>query len=115
MKSQFTPKIDDVYVKHILDAIEAIEEYVNGLTYLKFTDDSKTVDAVIRQIEIIGEASNKISRKLRSEYKEIPWQLIIGMRNKLVHEYFGVNVDAVWDTVKHDLPDLKKKINEIIK
>jgi uncharacterized protein with HEPN domain len=106
-------KDDTVYLHHIIDAIQRIEEYTKNLNREQFTADHLVQDGVIRQIEIIGEASKRISDTLKVSTTEIPWKDIVGMRNKLIHDYFGVDVDAVWDTVKKDLPFLRREISKI--
>ena len=106
-------KDDRVYLKHILDAIYRIEEYVQNIEYKDFIETHLVQDGVIRQIEIIGEATKRLSNEIREKYTDIPWKDIVGMRNKLIHNYFGVDVDAVWDTVKKDIPVLKKKLIDI--
>ena len=106
-------KDDAVYLKHILDAIHRIEEYVRKIEYSGFIENYLIQDGVIRQIEIIGEATKRLSNEIREKYTDIPWKDIVGMRNKLIHDYFGVDVDAVWETVKKDIPVLKKKLMDI--
>jgi len=108
-------KDDIVYLNHIIDAISRIEEYVHGLTYDDFIENYLIQDGVIRQIQVIGEATKKISDNTREKYPEIPWKDIAGMRDKLIHDYFGIDLDAVWDTVEKDIPVLKDEIQTIIK
>jgi len=109
-----TAKDDLVYLKHIVDAIIKIEEYTNKIDSQTFFNNSLIQDGVIRQIEIIGEATKNLSDIIRVKYPQIPWKDIAGMRDKLIHDYFGVDIDAVWDTVKKDLPNLKAEINKTI-
>ena len=107
-------KDDNVYLEHILLAIEKIEEYLHGKSRADFLSDSMLSDAVIRQIEIIGEASKLVSSKTKKKSQELPWKDIAGMRDKLIHAYFGVDNDSVWKTVKEDVPVLKKVVSEIL-
>lgn len=106
---------NNVYLHHIVDAIDAIEEYTEGMSENQFFSNSMAHDAVVRQLEIIGEAANNISDDFREKYAKIPWGKMIGIRNKIIHEYFNVNFAVVWDTVQDDLPHLKKSIKKIIK
>lgn len=108
-------KEDNLYLQHILEAIESIEEYLKGLDYELFSKDKKTIDAVVRELEIIGEASNNIGEEFRNKNSQIPFRDIIDMRNVLTHEYFGVNAKIVWDTCQIDLPNLKEIINNVLK
>ncbi|MBS7626604.1 DUF86 domain-containing protein [Candidatus Bathyarchaeota archaeon] len=107
-------KDDSVYLKHILDAISRIEEYTKDIRYEEFIGNHLVQDGVIRQLEIIGEATKRLSKEFKEENPEIPWGDAAGMRNKLIHNYFGVDLDAVWDTVKKDIPKLKDKLKSII-
>ncbi|MGB9721564.1 MAG: DUF86 domain-containing protein [bacterium] len=104
---------DFVYLKHILDAISRIEEYTRGLEYEDFINSNLIQDGVIRQIEIIGEATKKLSTEIRKKYPEMPWEDMAGMRDKLIHDYFGVDIDVVWNTVERDIPKLKNKLKDI--
>lgn len=100
-------KHDELYVAHILDAIAAIERYLDGVSYDAFLDSRLLQDGVIRELEIIGEASKQLADAFRERFLHIPWADITGMRDKLIHEYFGVDLELVWKTVKDDLPVLK--------
>ena len=102
------------YLKHILESIEKIENYIQGFNLDTFPSDSKTVDAVIRQLEIIGEAANNLSKDFQNNHPEIPCRNMIDMRNVVIHEYLGVNLKTVWTTCQTDLPPLREKISTIL-
>jgi len=106
-------KNDKVYIEHILEAIQTIEIYKKDLDFESFLKNKMASDAIIRQLEIIGEAANNISEQFQKEHADIPWRKVIGIRNTLIHEYFGVNKKVVWDTCENDLPELKKFIEKI--
>lgn len=103
---------DTAYVKHIAEAIAKIERYVAGLSYESFAKDEKTIDAVVRELEIIGEAASNVSGEFKRAHPKIPFRDAADMRNRLIHEYFGVNLKIVWTTVTEDLPKLKETIRD---
>jgi len=106
---------DKVYLRHILDAIERIERYVQGVEQEEFEAEELLQDGVIRQLEIIGEAARRVSSDLKALYSEVPWRDIVDMRNKLIHDYFGVDVELVWMTAKRDVPALKQTVCEMLR
>jgi uncharacterized protein with HEPN domain len=102
------------YLADIREAIQRIGQYTTGLSYGQFLADGKTQDAVIRNIEILGEAVKHLSAELIAAHAEVEWKSIAGMRDKLVHDYFGVNLDILWDVVTTKLPPLRAQIDKII-
>jgi uncharacterized protein with HEPN domain len=108
-------KRDSAYLQHILDAISNIEKFVEGIKKEEFITNLEKQYAVLRGLEIIGEAAKNVSKEIKRNYPHIPWKEISGMRNKLIHQYFGVNLELVWETVKTKLPELKNQISIILK
>jgi uncharacterized protein with HEPN domain len=104
-----------LYLRHVLDAINTIEEYLQDVNEEHFKATRLLQDGTIREIEIIGEAVKNVSKDIRKSYPEVPWQDIAGMRDKLIHGYFGVDIEKVWDTAKEDLPVLKEQMKSILK
>jgi uncharacterized protein with HEPN domain len=102
-----------VYIEEILECIAKIEEYTKGITEDSFYGNTQIQDAVIRRLEIMGEAVKGVPAEFREKYPEIPWRKISGMRDFLIHEYFGVNLERVWKVAKEDVVELKGKILEI--
>ena len=102
-----------IFIEHILDSIEAVENHVARKDIEDFKKDIKTQDAVMRRLEIIGEAVKNLPASFKKEHPEILWPKIAGMRNFLIHEYFGVELKLVWSTVKKNLPELKKQLSAI--
>lgn len=103
-----------IFLNDILQSVYQIEKYNQGLAKNDFFGNLQLQDAIFRRLEIIGEAARYIPNSDRKKYPEIPWQEIIGTRDKLIHGYFGVDLDLVWEIIERDLPDLKKKIKDII-
>ena len=107
------PDITD-FMLDIRDSICDIRIFVRTMTYVEFTEDRKTINAVIRSLEIIGEATKKIPRDVRNKYPLVPWREIAGMRDKLIHEYFGVDLSIIWETIQHDFFDLENAIEDFL-
>jgi uncharacterized protein with HEPN domain len=102
------------YIADILDAIRKVKQFIQGMAFEEFTRDDKTVFAVIRGLEIIGEATKRIPSSVRDLYSEVPWREMAGMRDKLTHDYFGVNLIVLWKTATQDLPNLEPAISRIV-
>ncbi len=105
---------DTVYLAHMLMSISKIMRYSEGKNYSDFIQNEMLQDALIHQVQIIGEASSRVATEIKKKYKEIPWIDIKNMRNKLVHDYFGVDIDEVWKVVQKDLPDLRQQIKKVL-
>ena len=99
-----------LYLQDILESISAIEEYTGKLSEKEFLSKQQVQDAVIRRFEIIGEAVKKVDENFKREHSGVPWKEIAGMRDVLIHEYFGVNLKRVWLVIKNDLPAFKKEV-----
>ena len=105
---------DKLYLSHILDAADRIEHYLADLELVAFLDDSLRQDGVIRQLAIIGEAVKRLSANLRSSATDVPWADIAGMRDRLVHDYMGVHLEAVWKTDTEDVPPLREVVRRLL-
>ncbi len=103
----------NLYLQDIIECISKISKYTGKLTFVDFAKTPIIIDAVIRNLEIIGEAAKNIPQEYKSAHKEIPWRKMIDMRNKVVHEYFGVDTEILWATIKKDLPTLKRQIKAL--
>ncbi len=103
------------YVRDMLESAEKALSFVCGMSFDEFAKDDKTQFAVLRALEIIGDAAKKIPKDLRTTYAEIPWREIAGMRDKLVHDYIGVNLSVVWRTLQDDLPPLVAQLENLLK
>ncbi len=104
-----------LYLDDIAEAAKRIEKYVRGFTLEKLKKDSLTVDAVVRNLEIIGEAAKSIPANVKEKYPNIEWKKIAGLRDILVHEYFGIDLEVLWDIIENKLPLLKKQIKRVLK
>lgn len=104
-----------LYIKDIIDAITKIEEFVENMNFEDFINDDKTSSAVIRKIEIIGEATKQLPQEVRDRFKKIPWSAMAKTRDKIIHFYHGVDYEIVWNIIKEDLPSLKSELTEIYK
>ena len=101
-------------LEDILNSLEKIERYIAGMGYTEFVADEKTIDAVERNLEIIGEAATSLPEQMVERYPEVPWHRMRGLRNILAHEYFGVDLSIIWQTVQEDLPPLRPLLQQIL-
>jgi uncharacterized protein with HEPN domain len=105
----------DDYLHDIAESAGKILEFAKGFTFERFERDDKTVYAVVRALEIIGEAAKKIPDEIRSQYPSVNWKKMAGMRDRIVHEYFGVNLKIVWETIQVDIPSLKSQMDDVVR
>jgi len=103
-----------LFLMEILEAIEKIERYIDSLSFEDFVKNEMVVDAVIRNLEIVGEAARNIPEEVRSKYSDIPWKRVVGFRNIVIHGYFDVDLEIVWVIVKERLPELKPQIKRML-
>ncbi len=102
------------YLEDISDAVEDIASFIEGMSKRDFLRDKKTINAVIRSLEVMGEASKKIPGTIKKRHPSMPWKKMAGMRNKMIHEYFGVDKEILWSTAKNDVPTLREPINILL-
>lgn len=104
-----------MYIRHILDAILAVEKYTRGISKEQFLDKKNQMmqDAVIRELEVVGEAVKRLSDRVKEENADVPWRDVGDMRNILIHEYFGVDLEIVWETLQSDIPQIKKILERV--
>jgi uncharacterized protein with HEPN domain len=101
------------YINDLIEACEDIITFTEGISYSDFIDDKKTVNAVIRSLEVIGEATKNLSASFRNKYPNIPWKQMAGMRDKLIHAYFGIDKQMVWQVINNDIPNILILVKEI--
>ena len=106
---------DIVRLRHMLDAAQEAVSFVQGKKRGDLDTDRKLVLSLVRLVEIIGEAATQITKEFQGAHPELPWPLIVGMRNRLIHAYFDIDLDRIWDTVKDDLPSLISELKKIVK
>lgn len=104
-----------LYIKDILQNMRDAEEFIRGMNYEQFAADKKTLNAVLRSIEVIGEATKHVPEELRAEYPAVPWKEMAGMRDKVIHAYFGVKVKTVWLVVQERIPSIKPTIEKVLR
>ncbi|MFB0553244.1 MAG: DUF86 domain-containing protein [Phycisphaerae bacterium] len=104
----------NLLLNDIRQAIDRIEQYIKNLSFDAFSDDQKSVDAVVRNLEIIGEAASRVPDEFKEKYPEIEWYKVVGLRHRIVHEYFGIDLEIIWQILQKDLPELRQKITPIM-
>ena len=104
-----------LYLKDIFEAMVAAQSFVEGMDFDVFVEDDKTTSAVVRKLEIIGEAAKNVPETIRQEYPQVPWQQMAGMRDRIIHAYFAVDYVIVWDTLKDVIPPFQPIIKQILK
>ncbi len=104
----------NLLLNDICQAIDRIEQYIKNLSFDAFSDDQKSVDAVVRNLEIIGEAASRLPDEFKEKYSEIEWYKVVGLRHRIVHEYFGIDLEIIWQILQKDLPELRQKITRIM-
>jgi uncharacterized protein with HEPN domain len=109
MKRDYRDYLDD-----IVNAIEEVEAFTAGMSFEDFSKDKKTINAVVRSFEIIGEAAKVIPANIKKKHADVPWKKMAGMRDKLIHEYFGVDLEIIWVVIKDELPPIKPLIKKIV-
>jgi uncharacterized protein with HEPN domain len=103
-----------IYIEDILDSIEKISRYVRNKSYLDFSSDEMVIDAVIRNLEIIGEAAKCIDKDIKERNPQVPWKKIAGLRDILAHSYSTINIRLIWETIEDGLPELKEQLQKIV-
>lgn len=103
-----------IFLKHIMESILNIEEFSKGLDFAEFSANRMKQSAIIRELEVIGEAAKNLPPEFTAKHPDVPWTRIAGMRDKLIHHYFGLNLERVWEVLEKDLPELKPKIKRLL-
>jgi len=103
-----------LFIEDIAESIKLIQEYTAKMDFENFKNDRKTADAVVRNFEIIGEASKYVPEAIKNKYHKVDWQAIIGLRNRITHEYFGISLSIIWHIIKEELPKLQKQMKDIL-
>ncbi|MDI6731806.1 MAG: DUF86 domain-containing protein [Candidatus Margulisbacteria bacterium] len=102
------------YIQDILNSALEVEEFVRGYSIERFIGDRKTINAVVRSIEVIGEAAKNVSEQIKAKYPQIDWKAMAGMRDKLIHEYFGVDPEILWKVIKEDIPPMLPLLKQML-
>ena len=103
----------DLLIDDIFQAIDRIGQYIKDLSFDAFSEDQKSVDAVVRNLEIVGEAANRLPDEFKEKYSEIEWYKVVGLRHRIVHEYFGIDLQIIWQILHKDLPEFRDALSQI--
>lgn len=103
----------DLLLTDIREAIDRVEEYIKGMSFEDLSKDQKTIDAVARNLEIMGEAANRLPDEFTEDNSEVEWYKIVGLRHRIVHEYFGVDLQIIWQILRKDLPELRRSLSRV--
>ena len=103
----------DLLLNDMLDGIDRVEQYTEGMSFDAFSNDQKSIDAVVRNLEIIGEAANRLPDDFKERHSSVEWYKVVGLRNRIIHEYFGIDLQIIWQIVHSDLPSLRQSLSQI--
>jgi len=103
----------DLLLNDMLDAIDRVEQYTQGMSFDAFSNDQKSIDAVVRNLEIVGEAANRLPDDFKEKHSSVEWYKVVGLRHRIVHEYFGIDLQIIWQIVHADLPSLRNTLSRI--
>jgi len=103
----------DLLVGDIIESIDRIPQYIGGLSFDAFSNDRKSIDAVVRNLEIIGEAANRLPEEFKEKHPEVEWHKVVGLRNRIIHDYFGIDLKIIWQIIHADLPKLRNLLSKI--
>lgn len=114
MKYLMSKREPNLYLRDILDSINKIEKYIKGFSFEEFSNNNEKIDAVVRNLEIIGEAARNIPKDITDKYPKIPWEKMVSTRNKVLHEYSGVDEEILWQTITEDLLPVKNQLQKVL-
>ncbi len=103
----------NLLLSDILESIDRVTQYIEGLSFDAFSDDQKSIDAVVRNLEIIGEAANRLPDEFKEKHPEVEWHKVVGLRNRIIHDYFGIDLEIIWQIIHSDLPALRQTLSKI--
>jgi uncharacterized protein with HEPN domain len=103
----------DLLLSDMLDAIDRVPQYIAGMSFDAFSNDQKSIDAVVRNLEIVGEAANRLPDDFKEQHPEVEWHKVVGLRNRIIHDYFGIDIKIIWQIIHADLPKLRNTLSRI--